>query len=332
MEKKQLLVVGNEVLPDWDFRRSVENATGDPWDVQINVINRYDGLHRFTRYLTYLFAPLRLFFIRNRYRKIVYWEQFLGLVLLFYCRLFHVRKCPEITIMALIYKPKKGLKGRIFAWFVRFAVTSRYIRQIIVYSQSEVDYYSGLFGIPKEKLRAETLGIEDRPDLRGENAEPHEKYYISAGRSNRDYAFLRRAWTDCCERMVIVCDTEKEEDQGNLHYEKDCHGDAYLRLLAGAYASVVPLVSEKFSSGQLVFLQSFMLGIPVIATRNDTVADYVDDGVTGLIIPKTPEDLARALTRLNDPELHSRMSRACRDAYERRFSLYELGRRIGRSV
>ena len=163
MEKKRLLVVGNVVPQDWEFHRGVEAATGKPWDVQVNVINRYDGLHRFTRYLTYLFAPLRLFFIRNRYEKIVYWEQFLGLVLVFYCRLFHVKKCPEISIMALIYKPKGGLIGKVFAWFVRYAVTSEHVRRIIVYSQSEVEYYSGLFGVPKGKFVAETLGQADRP-------------------------------------------------------------------------------------------------------------------------------------------------------------------------
>lgn len=327
MEKKRLLVVGNVVPQDWEFHRGVEAATGKPWDVQVNVINRYDGLHRFTRYLTYLFAPLRLFFIRNRYEKIVYWEQFLGLVLVFYCRLFHVKKCPEISIMALIYKPKGGLIGKVFAWFVRYAVTSEHVRRIIVYSQSEVEYYSGLFGVPKGKFVAETLGQADRPDLYRAGPAP-EKYYISAGRSNRDYDFLRAAWPRD-SRITVVCDVEKAEDAGGIHYEKDCHGDAYLRLLAGAYASVVPLRSEKFSSGQLVFLQSFMLGVPVIATQNDTVPDYVEDGVNGFIIQKTPAGLADALRRLDDPETYARMRAACRKTYETRFSLYELGRRVG---
>ncbi|MBR1683783.1 MAG: glycosyltransferase family 4 protein, partial [Clostridia bacterium] len=152
----------------------------------------------------------------------------------------------------------------------------------------------------------------------------------SAGRSNRDYEFLRRAWPQSREKITVVCDVEKAEDGGGIHYEKNCHGDAYLRLLAGAYASVVPLQSEKFSSGQLVFLQSFMLGIPVIATKNDTVSEYVEENKTGFIIDKTKEALAAALKKLDDPEIYASMSRNARSAYEARFSLYELGFRVGR--
>ena len=306
----------------------MENATQKPWDLRINVINRYDGLNKFTRYLTYVIGPLRLFFIRNRYEKILYWEQFLGLMMVFYCRLFHVKKYPEITVMALIYKPQKGLIGKIFSWFVRYAVTSKYIRRIIVYSKSEADYYAALFNVPREKFRVETLGIADRKELI-QKTDKGEKYYLSAGRSNRDYHFLRAAWPQDGKKMIVVCDVEKAKDGRGIHYEKDCHGDEYLRLLSKAYASVVPLESERFSSGQLVFLQSFMLGVPVIATRNDTVAEYVEDGVNGFIIEKRPEPLAEALKKLDDPEIYQRMQHAARKAYETRFSLFELGRRVG---
>ncbi len=331
MEKRRLLVVGNQVPEDWEFRRGVEAETGKSWDIRIDVINRYDGLHKYTRYLTYIFSPLRLFFTRNRYEKMIYWEQFLGLMLVFFCRLFHVKTCPEITIMALIYKPKKGLVGKLFHWFVKRSVTSRYVKRIIVYSQSEVDYYSGLFGVPKEKFSFEPLGLADRKDLRAEEKKP-EKYYLSAGRSNRDYDFLRQAWPRGGKKITVVCDVEKAEDGGGIHYEKSCHGDDYLRLLSGAYASVVPLQSEKISSGQLVFLQSFMFGVPVIATKNDTVPVYVDDGVTGFIIDKTPEALRTALEKLDDPETRQRMSSNARKAFEERYSLFEMGRRVGRAA
>ena len=71
MEKKRLLVVGNEVAQDWDFRQGVEAFTGKPWDITVGVINRFDGLHKYTRYLTYLLKPLKLFFVRNKYEKII---------------------------------------------------------------------------------------------------------------------------------------------------------------------------------------------------------------------------------------------------------------------
>lgn len=330
MEKKRLILVGNTVDEDWEFRRGVEKATGTPWDVKVCVINQYNGLKKYTRYLMYLLGPFMLFLQRNRYSHIISWEQFLGLVTVFFMRLFRVKKAPKMTIMALIYKPKKGLVGRVFEWFVRFAVTSDYVHKIIVYSQSEVDYYTEYFGVSRSKFATELLGVADRPDLRSEPQAERKPYYVAAGRSNRDYDFLRSAWPKDEKELLIICDVEKNEDSGNIRYLKNCHGDEYLRLLAGARAALVPLKSEKFSSGQLVFLQAAMLGKPVITTPNDTVPDYVDDGQTGMIIRKTPESLADALHRLDDPAEYQRMCRNARRAFETRFSLRELGFRVGR--
>lgn len=330
MKKRSLLLVGNTVPEDWAFRRGVEDASGRRWDVASYVINRYDGLHKYTRYGTYLLRPFGLFLRRGRYDTILSWEQFLALVFAFYEQTFHVKNYPELTVMGFIYKPKKGAVGRVFERFVRTAVKSEYVKRVVVFGESEIPYYAELFGVPEEKFSSQILGQVDRRDILEESREENAgKYYLSAGRSNRDYAFLRAAWPKERERLTIVCDVEKAEDTENIHYEKDCHGDDYLRLLAGAYVSIVPLESEKFSSGQLVFLQSAMLGKPVITTPNDTVRDYVEDGVTGFIVEKTPEALAEALQKLDDPETYARMSQNARRRFEERFSLYELGRRMG---
>lgn len=328
MEKKKLILVGNTVDEDWAFRRGVEKATGCPWDVKVCVINQYNGMKKYTRFLTYFLGPMMLFFQRKRYSHIISWEQFLGLITVFFLRIFHVKNPPKMTIMALIYKPKKGLVGRVFEWFVRYTVTSDYVHKIIVYSQSEVDYYAEYFGVGKNKFATELLGVADRPDLRAA-AEPAEPYYVAAGRSNRDYAFLREAWPKDEAPLLIICDVEKSEDTDNIKYLKDCHGDEYLRLLSGARAALVPLQSEKFSSGQLVFLQAAMMGKPVITTPNDTVPDYIDNGHTGLIIQKTPEALAQALATLRDPAYYQQMCQHARRSFETRFSLFELGRRVG---
>lgn len=331
MEKRRLILVGNQVAEDWEFQKGMEEATGKKWDVKVCVINRFDGLRKFTRYFMFFLSPLHVFFTRNRFEKIVSWEQFLGLILVFYCRLFHVKRYPEITVMALIYKPKKGVIGRIFAWFVRYTVSSEYIKKIVVYSESEIDYYAKLFGVPRALFCAQSLGIADRPDL-AVSSDVSEKYYVAAGRSNRDYAFLRAAWPKDREKLYIVCDVEKSEDTGNIVYKKNCHGDEYLRLLSGAYGSIVPLESEKISSGQLVFLQSAMLSVPVITTKNDTVSAYVENNATGYIIEKTSAALEEALNKLDHPVVYRQMQQNVRQLYEARFSLLELGKRVGMTV
>lgn len=226
-----------------------------------------------------------------------------------------------------------GIKGIGFSTgFVKSAVTSRYVRKIYVFSSSEIEHYAELFGMENSKFAAETLGIADRAAIIREQPSMREDtFFLSAGRSNRDYDFLRRAWEGSKEPLCIVCDVETAEDTSNIQYEKDCHGDTYLRLMEDARAVIVPLRSRDFSSGQLVVLQAAMLGKPVIVTENDTIQEYIENGKTGFIIPKDAESLWKVLCRLEDDTYYAQICRNARQKFEECFSLYELGRRIGRA-
>ena len=330
MEKKKLIVVGNEVPKDWEFQRGIEDTTGSRWQVIQCITNQYGGLAKVTRYVKYFLLPVQLFFRRNRYSDILSRDQFFGLVLAFYCRLFHVKKAPDIYVMTFIYKRKKGVIGKIYQWFVKKAVTSRYIKHIFVFGKSEIQYYSELFHVPEEMFTAEILGIKDSGmefPLKEKNPAP--VFYASAGRSNRDYGFFRAQWPRDREPIYIISDREKETDKDNIFYKKNCFGDEYLGLLAHSRAVIVPLADEHISSGQLVVLHAAMVGRPVIVTKNDTISDYVTDGENGLIIEKSGEALAEALEKLKDESFYACMCSQARQKFEKEFSLYQLGRRMG---
>ncbi len=329
--KKRLILAGNPVPEDWEFQKGLEQTTGKSWEVRRWCINEYTGIKKYTRYAKYALYPLYLAVVRNRYEVILSWEQFFGLVMAYYLQLFHGRKCPPVDIMTFIYRPKKGLVGKLYFHFVRTAVTAPCIRRIYVFGKSEIETYRQLFGLPPEKLRAETLGIADISErIRAMKPVRKDTFYLAAGRSNRDYDFLRAAWTGHTEPLCILSDRESALDTDTIRYEKDCHGDAYLRLLADARAVVIPLRSRDFSSGQLVVIQAAMLGKPVIVTENDTIRDYIEDGKTGFIIPKNKEALWEAIRRLEDEALYTQMCRNAREKFEADFSLYELGRRVGK--
>lgn len=330
--KKRVILAGNPVPEDWEFQKGIEKETGKLWEVKRCCINEYAGIKKYTRYLKYVFYPMYLIAVRKQYETIISWEQFFGLMLAFYLRILHVRSCPPIDIMTFIYRPKKGVIGSAYYCFVKSAVTSRYVRKIYVFSSSEIEHYAELFGMENSKFAAETLGIADRAAIIREQPSMREDtFFLSAGRSNRDYDFLRRAWEGSKEPLCIVCDVETAEDTSNIQYEKDCHGDTYLRLMEDARAVIVPLRSRDFSSGQLVVLQAAMLGKPVIVTENDTMQEYIENGKTGFIIPKDAESLWKVLCRLEDDTYYAQICRNARQKFEECFSLYELGRRIGRA-
>lgn len=123
----------------------------------------------------------------------------------FYFRIFRIKNAPEIVVLTFIYKPKKSFVGKVYDKFMRYIVTSGYIKYFVVFSESEKKRYADYFDVPETRFVFETLGYEDKtqkvPICNPDN------FYLAAGRSNRDYKFLVDAWSKSKEQLKIVCDT-----------------------------------------------------------------------------------------------------------------------------
>lgn len=297
-------------------------------DCEKSVSNRNHGsiLQKLIRYVKYFATPLKVFVHRKEYAHILGWQQFYGLILAFYFQLFKVENAPDITVMTFIYKPKTlPIIGGWYEKFVRYCVTSNYIKKIIVFSEKERRHYASLFDVPEEKFVAVRLGVEDTTH-RIPSHKP-EGYFLAAGRSNRDYSYLLSVWGDEWQ-LKIVCDNLKDiTEKPNIEILRNCHGDSYLELLSKCYAVIVPLSDVYVSSGQLVILQSLMYGKPVIVTENDTVYDYVINGEDGYVIGKTESELSTAI-KMVDRE-YEILSRNAKKHFEEKFSLYAMGTEIG---
>ena len=72
-------------------------------------------------------------------------------------------------------------------------------------------------------------------------------------------------------------------------------------------------------------LEAQASGVPVVGTRSGGVPEFVEDGVTGLLVPpQDPAALAAALQRLlGDAGFRERLARAGRASAEERFGLAE---------
>jgi teichuronic acid biosynthesis glycosyltransferase TuaC len=89
-------------------------------------------------------------------------------------------------------------------------------------------------------------------------------------------------------------------------------GRAKVWLLQNALATVIP--SRSWEAFCLVTLESYAAGRPVIASDLPGLADNVQDGRTGFVVPpESPEHLAHPLEQaLTKPELMREMGQACR--------------------
>jgi len=93
------------------------------------------------------------------------------------------------------------------------------------------------------------------------------------------------------------------------------HSDALARL-AGARALVVP--SRWFEVFPRTIVEAYALGVPVVASRLGSLADIVEDGVTGLQFePDSPAGLVEALRTLATADaLTQQLGRQARRRYE----------------
>jgi len=65
-------------------------------------------------------------------------------------------------------------------------------------------------------------------------------------------------------------------------------------------------------------VEALACGVPVIAFRGGSVAEVIDDGVTGLIVESVEEAIA-AVRRIDFLD-----RRACREVFERRFGVARM--------
>ena len=95
--------------------------------------------------------------------------------------------------------------------------------------------------------------------------------------------------------------------------------DAAREELAGAHVFVHGAVSEGFGNA---VLEAQAAALPVVCTDAEGLAENVDDGVTGIVVPRRdPAAMADALARLAaDPELRVRMGRAGLERVATRFT------------
>jgi colanic acid/amylovoran biosynthesis glycosyltransferase len=99
------------------------------------------------------------------------------------------------------------------------------------------------------------------------------------------------------------------------------------------YAAADAFCLPSFAEGvPVVLMEAMAMCLPVVTTRVMGIAELVDDGESGLLVPPgRADELARALGRLaRDPELRRRLGRGGREKVVAEFDVRESGRQLAR--
>jgi glycosyltransferase involved in cell wall biosynthesis len=156
--------------------------------------------------------------------------------------------------------------------------------------------------------------------------EDKEDFLLFLGRADEEKApHLAVEAATRAGRRLVMCVTTKNERERRYWAERvepllgdhvevrgECDSEQKADLLARAWAVVFPIQwPEPFG---LVMTEAMACGTPVVAWRNGSVPEVIDDGVTGFVADSM-EELVRAIGRVGDLD-----PRALRARVEERFS------------
>lgn len=228
------------------------------------------------------------------------------------------------------------LARRLHHW--HYSLALRFVDVAICHSESEVAAYAAKFAGCRTRFTAlpYALSVNGRDELReAYGAEAAESdLIVTAGRSGRDYATLVNAIEGLPCRLRIICDWERPvqrlERSPQVTVVRNCFKADYLEELAKARLVVVPLSQLNVSAGQMVLLQAFALGKPVIVTETATTREYVADGEDALLtrFGDVADMRAKISLLLADPARCAALGQRASDRYDAQFSTEAYVRKL----
>ena len=321
-----------------DLQSGLEDASGCTFEIRSAQSNRMHGsaIKKLKRYLSYFGLPLALLSRRKTIRTIIGWQQFHAINYAFFLRLFRLKKHENIIIANFTYKKKRGLIGAIYARYMRYAVSDKYVDAIHVPSHGYAREVSDTFGISLDKIIVCCFGTPDRSTQWKQLSCPYTKFAVAIGRSNRDFDFLARIWNRpeikaSGTRLIIISDTWQStvdiSDNPSIIHLSDITGDASHPYFAKCDFAIVPLMESNICSGDTVLLNSMMMEKPVIITAPSTLAEmYIKDGDNGLCITKDENAAADTILRIiTDDNYRHALGQRARQSYLSSFSRHRMG-------
>lgn len=263
----------------------------------------------------------------EHYDLVVAWESKTGIPLAVLRRLRGSTRPPFII---LTFTP--GEVARPFYPFIRTALKA--VDRVTVITRAEIDAYGRLFGLPASEISLCLLGTYDLfpagPPVSQGN--PDSPYVHASGRSARDYGTLVKAAQGLPAGVVIHGRGYNFAGLSlppNVSIGELVPREEYHRLVRDATVEVVPLqdTPAPVGSSQIVF--AMMLGKAIVATRTGSTVDYIDHGVTGLLVEPGDADGMHAAIQhlLEHPKEAEAMGKAARRRFEERHTFEAFAHR-----
>ncbi len=190
-----------------------------------------------------------------------------------------------------------------------------------VLSRAEVDRFPRTWGTTRGTVRftpfTHTLVRSGEDRVR-----PTGDHLFSGGNSLRDHALLQEAVAGLGVRVVVASSWRPVVPQADVEVRTATH-EEFVELMATSRGVVLCLEPAARSTGQQTYLNAMAVGRPTIVTEADGVRDHIEDGVTGVVAPRTVEGVRAAVSDLLDAaraDVYASMGSRARDAARTGFS------------
>ena len=193
-------------------------------------------------------------------------------------------------------------------------------------SRFTLDDAARRFGLDDDKARVVFNGIDIADIEPSSTRTPFERYVFAVARvvHRKGFDLLLEAWARIADDhpgvglvlggvgaelprlRSLVAERRLEE---SVHFAGPMSRSALAAVMNGADVFVLPSRIEAFG---IVVLEAWRAGTPAIVTANGGTTEFVQDGVTGLVVdPNDTASLGKAVDRLlRDPDLRTRLASA----------------------
>jgi glycosyltransferase involved in cell wall biosynthesis len=168
--------------------------------------------------------------------------------------------------------------------------------EFIVFSQAERVNLVDVVGIPPERVHRVVYRGRWSDDKVPERV---GGYIFTGGHTNRDYSTFFRAVAPLQYDVVAVASplNDLSDSPPNVDLRIATPLDEFEKLVAGCSLLVLPLRAGGEACGQTVLVSGIRYKRPVVATRHDSLIDYLGHDYPGFVPAHDAEALRRAIGR-----------------------------------
>ncbi len=307
-----------------------------PENIELNK-HRSGTADELKRYINYFKGGYWLYKHRKEYANMICWQQFYALTYGFFCTVFH-KKSPCCTIACnYTYKEKNGIAKLPYRWFMKKCLSGGGVDYLHVLSDLYADRVCSEFSFDRNKTIVTPFGILDEYDRFSVLAPPEgykkNGYFLSIGRSNRDYDFLLDVWEGVDYPLVIVSDKYTgKSDNPNVSIRRDVGVEDQYNWISNCRANILCVNDGNIASGDTVLLTAMSLSVINIVSRPSTLAEmYIENEINGLSVDKNVDDFRRVINKVLSGD-YDRIGVSARNSFLENFSRRSMGEKIGKNI